>query len=208
MVIEEQATRQRLLDAARQLFAEKGFGETSTREIAAAAGCNLSLINHYFASKEGLLRELVTAKLGAARDQLAYVVAKQGAFADKIEAWVDFVIGLISADVEITRIIQREVLFGGSLGEELRPMMQSMIGLFVGLIEQGKAAGALRADADPRYASLVLNGMIHFYFLAYPVSSKVIGPISPATLAELKRHILMVFLGGVTPPATPAGGAR
>lgn len=51
-------TRQRILDAALQLFAANGYEETTMRDIAAAAGCSLGLTYRYFASKEDLVLEL------------------------------------------------------------------------------------------------------------------------------------------------------
>ncbi len=51
-------TRQRILDTALQLFATKGYVETSMRDIAAAADCSLGLAYRYFASKEDLVLEL------------------------------------------------------------------------------------------------------------------------------------------------------
>ncbi len=48
--------RTRLLDAALQLFAERGYAKTSTREIAKAANVNISAISYYFSDKAGLYR--------------------------------------------------------------------------------------------------------------------------------------------------------
>ncbi len=48
--------RNRLLDAALVLFAEKGFAKTSTRELALAAQVNVASISYYFGDKEGLYR--------------------------------------------------------------------------------------------------------------------------------------------------------
>ncbi len=48
--------RNRLLDAALALFAEKGFAKTSTREIALAAQVNIASISYYFGDKAGLYR--------------------------------------------------------------------------------------------------------------------------------------------------------
>ncbi|WP_114009513.1 CerR family C-terminal domain-containing protein [Cohaesibacter intestini] len=47
-------TRQALIKAAFQLFGEKGFAATSTRELAAAAGTNVASIPYHFGSKAGL----------------------------------------------------------------------------------------------------------------------------------------------------------
>ena len=48
--------RRRLLEAALQLFADKGYQKTSTREIADRAGVNLGSISYYFCDKPGLYR--------------------------------------------------------------------------------------------------------------------------------------------------------
>ncbi len=53
------ATRDRLLRSARRRFAILGYERTTTRDIAAGAGVNISLINRYFGSKEGLYLEVL-----------------------------------------------------------------------------------------------------------------------------------------------------
>ena len=52
--------RNRLLDAALALFAEKGFSKTSTREIAQAAQINIASISYYFGDKAGLYKAVFT----------------------------------------------------------------------------------------------------------------------------------------------------
>ena len=49
-------SRERLMMAAMRLFAEQGFANTSTREIALAAGTNIASISYYFGDKAGLYR--------------------------------------------------------------------------------------------------------------------------------------------------------
>lgn len=56
------ATRQRLLDAARRLFAEHGYDHVTVRMIAAAAGANVALINRYFGSKSELFAEVLAGE--------------------------------------------------------------------------------------------------------------------------------------------------
>lgn len=52
------SVQDRLLDAAEQLFSEKGFDGTSVRDLAAAAGCNIASVNYHFGGKENLYLEL------------------------------------------------------------------------------------------------------------------------------------------------------
>jgi AcrR family transcriptional regulator len=53
---QREATRERILEAAGEAFAEKGFLGASTREIARRAGTNQGLITYHFRSKEELWR--------------------------------------------------------------------------------------------------------------------------------------------------------
>ncbi|MEX1057648.1 MAG: TetR/AcrR family transcriptional regulator, partial [Natronospirillum sp.] len=49
-------TAARILDTAEQLFAEKGFSETSLRNITTRAGVNLAAVNYHFGSKNELVQ--------------------------------------------------------------------------------------------------------------------------------------------------------
>ncbi len=54
-----------LLEAAEEVFAEKGFAEATTREVAERAGCSESLIYRYFHDKRGLLDAIVNERFRA-----------------------------------------------------------------------------------------------------------------------------------------------
>ncbi|MFI6522025.1 TetR family transcriptional regulator [Spirillospora sp. NPDC050679] len=56
---DREATRRRLLEAARDLFGEHGYDGVSVRMIAAAADANLALVHRYFGSKAALFAEVL-----------------------------------------------------------------------------------------------------------------------------------------------------
>ncbi|MEM9010904.1 MAG: helix-turn-helix domain-containing protein [Pseudomonadota bacterium] len=62
------ATEARILDAARTVFAERGYDAAGLREIAETAQANLSLISRYFGGKEGLLAALTEQFVSARRE--------------------------------------------------------------------------------------------------------------------------------------------
>jgi len=55
-------TKIRILDSACELFAKKGFKNTTTRDIAQAAGVNLALINYHFGGKNNLYESIIENK--------------------------------------------------------------------------------------------------------------------------------------------------
>lgn len=63
------ATKEALLDAARRMFAERGFDRTTVRDIAKLAGVNQALLFRYFGSKEKLFKAVMNR---AGQEQLAH----------------------------------------------------------------------------------------------------------------------------------------
>jgi AcrR family transcriptional regulator len=64
----KQATRQRILDCARDMFERDGFDRASTRDIARAAGIATGTLFNYFATKEAIAMTLVAEALTQARE--------------------------------------------------------------------------------------------------------------------------------------------
>nr|WP_321468887.1 TetR family transcriptional regulator [uncultured Desulfobulbus sp.] len=57
------STREKIIQAAVELFAEKGLDATSMRDITNQAGVNLAAINYHFGSKKGLIAEVFSTNL-------------------------------------------------------------------------------------------------------------------------------------------------
>jgi len=90
---EKLGTRERILDAARELFAERGVEAVTMREIARRIDYTATAIYHHFADKNALLQELCAVDFKS----LAYEMIKIGHIDDPIErlrriglAYVDF----------------------------------------------------------------------------------------------------------------------
>ncbi|MFZ2159422.1 MAG: TetR/AcrR family transcriptional regulator [Bradyrhizobium sp.] len=64
-------TRTAILNAAERLYADRGFGDVTLRDIVAAANVNLAAVNYHFGSKDELIAELfVTRSLATNRERL------------------------------------------------------------------------------------------------------------------------------------------
>lgn len=61
--METKQTEEQILKAAETLFLEQGFKETTTAQIAKAAGCNSALVHYYFRTKENLFAKIFETKV-------------------------------------------------------------------------------------------------------------------------------------------------
>jgi AcrR family transcriptional regulator len=72
-------TKDRIIDVAERLFAERGYAATSLRDITGEADANLASVNYHFQSKEGLLSAIVERYVGPInRDRLEALDALEG----------------------------------------------------------------------------------------------------------------------------------
>jgi AcrR family transcriptional regulator len=73
-------TRAAILNAAERLYADRGFGDVTLRDIVAAADVNLAAVNYHFGSKDELIAELyVSRSLATNRERLNELKAAEAA---------------------------------------------------------------------------------------------------------------------------------
>ena len=73
-------TRTAILSAAERLYADRGFGDVTLRDIVAAADVNLAAVNYHFGSKDELIAELfVSRSLATNRERLNELKAAEEA---------------------------------------------------------------------------------------------------------------------------------
>jgi AcrR family transcriptional regulator len=98
----EPATRERIAEAARHLFAERGFDRTSVRAVAAEAGVDPALVHHYFGTKQRLFIEAVDFPIDAAA---AIGTLSAGAIDDAGQRLVRFALRLWDDPVVLPRLL-------------------------------------------------------------------------------------------------------
>jgi len=89
-------TRQKIIEAAASVFAEKGVELASLREIMIAAGVNIAAVNYYFGNKAELLSEIIaerTADLNNQRVALLEAAKRRNNGPPSIEDWLHALIG-------------------------------------------------------------------------------------------------------------------
>ncbi|MBL7258562.1 TetR/AcrR family transcriptional regulator [Paractinoplanes lichenicola] len=83
-----QATRERILEAAAELIAQRGVAGTSTEDVRKAAGIGGSQLYHYFDSKQALIRAVITRQAEAPLVPGQPIMGALDSF-DALRAWAD-----------------------------------------------------------------------------------------------------------------------
>lgn len=104
--------RGKILAAARELFAEKGYRDTTVREIARRAGANGAAVNYYFRSKDALYEAVFDEAFetfGRPLGDLVGSVRDQATWRAALEKWFDFMLGLFLLDDPRQALVRRLV---------------------------------------------------------------------------------------------------
>ena len=158
-----EVTAERILDAAEELFAERGYEGTTLRDVAAQVGIrNPSLYNH-FDGKESLYAAVLDRGIRPVVDLLSEFVDQRE---DRGEL-VARVMEVLSKRPNIPRLVMHETLSGG---QRLTPMLRSWIGpVFARANEMVEAP---EGGWDPELAPHLMLAMYHVvvgYFATAPL---------------------------------------
>jgi AcrR family transcriptional regulator len=147
-------TRERILDAAEEHFAERGFEGAHLRDVASRVGIrNPSLYNH-FASKESLYAAVLERGVGPVLGLLSMIVETEAPVRIDSQQLVEQVMSLLEQRPHLPRLILRETLSGG---QRLTPMLRAWIApIFQHAHEMIEAQPAARAWSRDQIPLLVL----------------------------------------------------
>jgi TetR/AcrR family transcriptional regulator, cholesterol catabolism regulator len=185
---EQVRRRQEIFDASVHLFIEKGFNETSMREIAAAAGVGKATLYDYFRTKDEILLSFFERESQTMADRAKEIARQDLPAANKLrrvmqmhlEFWLsrkDFYLRLTVEAQRLTLQSQRRL-------QAARHAYQDMLR---GLIEDGIREGAFR-PVDPLLATRML----------LTLSTPVVFTSRPSgTPQQMMDEAIGIFLRGV-----------
>jgi TetR/AcrR family transcriptional regulator len=159
--------RRQLIEVAIDLFAKKGFGGATTKEIAAAAGVTEAIIFRHFATKQDLYQAILDTKCadGGTKDWLGELQALMDVNDDEglFRFLISKVLEFEREDSRFCRLLMHASLEGNELALMHNTQMAMPIGAkFKEYIARRQAAGALR-QMDPGVVTLALVGIPKFY---------------------------------------------
>ncbi len=193
-------TLRRILAAAKDVFAEKGFEGARVDEIARRAGVNKATLYYHIGDKEALYAETIHDVVGTASVNLAKGIIGSSSPQDKIRTYIKTLTATFDQNPQMPRIMMREIASGGyNLPDVFVKDLLSIITTLTGIIKEGKAKGVF-TDTPPLLVHFMTMGAIVIYKSLAPVlvgrsempeelkamGCEITGPVA----AEVERLIL------------------
>ena len=185
--------RAALLAIAARLFAERGFKNTTVRDIAEEAGILSGSLYHHFASKEAMVDELLDTFQTQLWEQYDAIDASDRTPREKLEAVVRVSFDAIDQHHSEVAIFQTDAAYlsGFERFAYLEERNKRFRELWTRLLSQGVESGELRADLDIELVYRFLRDTVWVAVRWYRPG----GELSPEQVAD---QYLSILLEGIT----------
>ena len=168
-------TGQKIFEAAKAIFHERGFHGARMQEIARRAGINQSMLHYYFRSKEGLFEAVFRATAEEVIGPVLEVLHTDAPLFEKLDRFVEVYIDQVSANPHAPGFLLEELSrhpdhlrrFAGDRGKDVFEKLS-------GEVREAVVRGEIRPiSPEDLFANLVALCM--FPFIARPILQTVTG---------------------------------
>ena len=160
------ATRARILAAAKAEFARKGLGGARVDDIAARAKANKRMLYHYFGNKEELFRITLEDAYAGIRTAEARLEIEKDEPITALKRLVRFTWEYYLRNPEFITLVNSENLHRArhiKASERMREMSRPFVGRMLSLLDRGAVAGLFRKDLDPVQISITIAAIGYYY---------------------------------------------
>jgi TetR/AcrR family fatty acid metabolism transcriptional regulator len=184
-----------ILDAAKAIFADKGFEGTSIADIARAAQISDGLVYRYFRNKRELLYEVLRKFYERILLDLETQVFKHDSFAARLETLIRRHLEVFVSDTDLCRLFISEVRtasdYQGSSIQELNRLYTSVL---IRIVKNAVKTCEVRADVNPRLLRDVIFGAIEHLAWRH-VNGK-----GQLRVAQTARDLTLMLTSGICSP--------
>lgn len=186
------STEEKIKEAARKVFMQKGFAATRTRDIAEESGINLALLNYYFRSKEKLFHQVMSEKIQQFFGVLFPIINDSSTRLEtKIDLIVSNYIDMLTENPDLPLFVLSEMK--DQPGQINKTLPIEKITKNVSLVQQLQER---RPDISPVHFLMNILGMTVFPFIARPAFG-VIGILNKndfETIIEERRRLIPLWI--------------
>ncbi|MGD8535870.1 MAG: TetR family transcriptional regulator [Candidatus Aminicenantes bacterium] len=189
--------KQRILDAAISLFAQKGFASVGVREIAKEANVNIAMISYYFEGKTGILKSILEEFFEHYSQMLRDAVDEGESTEEGVRKLISHMVDFIRGNTELAIVAYNELpLDLPELAELKAEKIRQMIGIMSGLIK-----GFGLDPEDTYHLGMIGPSLISMVFMNFRIQSilrnvfKV--KFDDTYYDDFKETIAILFLSGI-----------
>jgi len=193
------AKKELLIAEAEKIFAEKGFHETSIRDIAKATGSNVALIYYYFKDKEDLYLHILDETFRQMTEHIQKSLKDGADDEERLRLVIKAYISFMGTRTHIPRIMAREMAEGG---QYVAIIMERYVfrnfSMMQGILNEGAEKGVFN-KVDLELTPLCMMGMMGFFFFASPMIKRILkrSDYDSEFLERLSSTVTDVFFNGV-----------
>jgi TetR/AcrR family transcriptional regulator len=167
-------TAEKILKAARAVFAEKGYSGTHVDEIAARASVNKATLYYQIGDKDTLYANVIHQVLGNIAQDIAAAVAEVDSPEEKLKAYIHSIASAVDKNPELPPIMMREMASGGAtLPRVVVEDIASVLTVLIGILDSGKEKGIF-TETVPFLIHMMILGTILFYKGSVPIKDRQI----------------------------------
>jgi len=153
--------RRRIIDAAVEVFAEKGFFGSKVSEVARRADVADGTIYLYFKSKDDILISLFEEKMEEIMARLTEILSGIEEPEEKMRRYIVEHLKLVAQQPHLMQVLTVELRQSARFIKEYRPQgFKKYLSVIGAILEEGQAKGVFRKDLDPGVFRRALFGAI------------------------------------------------
>ena len=165
-------TAEKILKAARAVFAENGYNGTHVDEIARRAGVNKATLYYQIGDKDTLYANVIHQVIGNTAQGIAEAVSRVEHPEEKLKAYINFIACTVDKNPELPPIMMREIASGGATMPKLVVEdIASVLTILIGILDQGEKEGVFTRTI-PFLIHMMVMGTILFYKGAVPIKDR------------------------------------
>jgi len=183
-----------IYEAAARVFCERGFGQSSMSDVAAAMDMTKAGIYHHISSKDELLFGIMSYGMDLFEERVVERVESIRDPLERLRAAIRGHVLLVTRDrpKEVTVILNEPVSLRGDYREQIDRRKRRYVRFLNQTFRELRNQGLMR-DIDPRVATFALLGMINWIYQWY-------SPEGRLRDTEVAEAYIDLFLGGLLRP--------
>ncbi len=192
--------RDRILQSAALLFANKGYSVIGVREIASAADVNVSMISYYYGGKMGILKEIIRQYYSMMQEKIREVNSLGLPYEQHTKAFIKKLVGMIRENTSLCKVALVEMAIDEPEVEEFKiEMIKQHIEFIKTSVNSVNSPCPL---PDFRLHSIMgpaMLGLVYSNFLIGHVSKKILNIEFNDEYFEYYSNVVSdIFLYGIT----------